>query len=207
MTCSFLFQGPIVLPAPFLPWTAGFDGYDDFDSNSRTWWLARSQDRSRLLLVYARGVMDFNADGAPTHYDSTPSVHCGRAVHSYSGYTCIVFSNDTSRLLPANPWERVTNLGDYSMFLGLNYPIFMPVGGATFPPGYLTRRNCIYTTPQTIGSQFDTSHQEIFRFSLNGEDHQSISFSSSGPGANWHTGFWFIPSYTNALDWNKDNQS
>ena len=72
-----------MLPAPFIPRTAGFDGYDDFDSNSHTWWLARSQDRSRLLLVYARGVMDFDADGAPTYYDSIPSVHCGRAVHSY----------------------------------------------------------------------------------------------------------------------------
>ena len=195
-----------MLPAPLLPWAAALDlDDDDFESNSRTWWLARSQDCSRLLLVYAHGVMDI--DGALT-YDSTPVVHCGRAVRSYtSGYTCIVFSKDTSRLLPAYPWERVTNLGDYSMFLGVNYPIFMPVGGATFPPGYLTRRNCIYTTPQAIGSQFDTSHQEIFRFSLNGEDHQSISFSSSGPGANWQTGFWFIPSYTNALDWNQDKQS
>ena len=120
-----------MLPAPPLPWTTGLDlDDDDFESNSRTWWLARSQDHSRLLLVYARGVMDI--DGALT-YDSTPVVHCGRAVHSYSGYTCMVFSNDTSRLLPANPWESVTNLGDYSMFLGLNYPIFMPVGGATFP--------------------------------------------------------------------------
>ena len=122
-----------MLLAPFLPSTAGFDYDDDFESNSRMWWLARSQDRSRLLLVYARGVMDIDADGALTYYDSTPSVHCGRAVHSCSGYTCIVFSNDTSRLLPANPWESVTNLGDYSMFLGLNYPISMPVGGATFP--------------------------------------------------------------------------
>ena len=137
--------------AGFLPWAAGFDGDDDFESNSHTWWLARSQDRSRLLLVYTRGVMDIDANGALICYDSTPSVHCGRAVHSYSGYTCIVFSNDTSRLLDANQWERVTNLGDYSMFLGVNYPILMPVGGATFPPGYLTRRNCIYTTPQAIG--------------------------------------------------------
>ena len=125
-----------MLPAPPLPWTTGLDlDDDDFESNSRTWWLARSQDCSRLLLVYARGVMDIDVDGALTYYDGTPVVHCGRAVHSYtSGYTCIVFSMDTSRLLPANPWERVTNLGDYSMFLGLNYQIFMPVGGATFPP-------------------------------------------------------------------------
>ena len=82
-----------MLPAPLLPWVAALDlDDDDFESNSRTWWLARSQDCSRLLLVYTHGVMDIYSALA---YDTV--VHCGRTIRSYaSGYTCIVFSKDTS---------------------------------------------------------------------------------------------------------------
>ena len=146
-----------------------------------------------------------NIYGVLTYDDSTHAVHCGRTVCSHaSGYTYMVFSKDTSQLHPSYQWERVTNLGDYSMFLGVNYLIFMPVGGATCPPGYLTRRNCVYTTPQAIGNEFKTARHEIFRFSLNGEHQQAICFSPNIPSAYWETGFWFIPSYTNALEWNQD---
>jgi hypothetical protein len=50
---------------------------------------------------------------------------------------------DTSQLDPANPWERIADLGAYSLFLGLNYSIMIPVGGADVSLGNLTRSNSV----------------------------------------------------------------
>ena len=90
---------------------------------------------------------------------------------------------DTSQLVPANScemlvnqWEKVSDLGAYSLFLGVNYPIILPVGGADLARGYLTRSNCVYTSPMSAW-QCKMPLPEICRFSLNGED-DVVAFST-----------------------------
>ena len=136
---------------------------DDEENDPGRWWLARSTRGSRLLLVYTYGVSG-NAIA-----DDTSVVHYGRTVRTYpSGFECMVFSMDTSQLTAANRWKRVTDLGSYSLFLGVNYPIIIAVGDANDPPGHLTRRNCVYTSHQEIGYEY-RPRPEISRFSLNGD--------------------------------------
>jgi hypothetical protein len=80
-----------------------------------------------------------------------------------------VVSKDTSQLHPEKKWERINDLGGYSIFLGLNYPIMMQVGGAGMAPDYHTRRNCVYTSHYAIGLGY-RPYPEICRFSLNRKD-------------------------------------
>ena len=188
------------------------------------WWLASSADGSRLLHIKTLGAGYDQQDpnyciACHTAASSSGVVHCGRTVCTYaaSGFGCLVFSMDTSQLVPANScemlvnqWEMVSDLGAYSLFLGVNYPIILPVGGADLARGYLTRSNCVYTSPMSAW-QCKMPLPEICRFSLNGED-DVVAFST-GTLAKKNTDFvrlglvktplWFIPSFRNARDWNR----
>lgn len=101
----------------------------------------------------------------------------------------------------------IADLGSYSLFLGVNYPIIMPVGGADLASGYLTRSNCVYTLPNAVWSS-KSWFPEICRFSLNAED-EAIGFQTNVLEglqllhAQGKTPLWFIPSFANALDWNR----
>jgi hypothetical protein len=87
-------------------------------------WLARSADGSRLLQICTIVSSDDQVDCLHDKHCShcyTPAVHpsvvhCGRPLCTYaSGFGCLVFSMDTSQLDPANPWERIADLGAYSL--------------------------------------------------------------------------------------------
>jgi hypothetical protein len=151
-------------------WESGLDELAvDYDPG--LWFLARSPDGSRLLLVHTYGVHDedylrgFYSHGHP---DADHSVdQCGRTDHTFTtGFGCKVFSKDTSQLHPENKWERINDLGGYSLFLGSNYPIMMQVGGAGMAPGYITRSNCVYTSHYAIGLGYKR-YPKICRFGLN----------------------------------------
>ena len=58
-----------------------------------------------------------------------------------------MFSMNTGQVDQANPWERIANLGSYSLFLGVKYPIIMRVGGAYLVLAYIMRSNCVYMLP------------------------------------------------------------
>ena len=49
-------------------------------------------------------------------------------IRDIDGYGCFVFEKDPSSIGPgAFNWRRVYNLGNHSLFLGLNYPIIQPI--------------------------------------------------------------------------------
>jgi hypothetical protein len=98
------------------------DGDDDEDQEygPGLWWLARSLDGSRLLLVHTRGVTDGRDYRAYYGYPVTDNSadHYGRTIRTYAtGFGCQVFSMNTRQLLPLRPWQRISNLGAYSLFL------------------------------------------------------------------------------------------
>ena len=172
-------------------------------------------DGSKLLLVCTRGASDegrYYCELCPC--DHVPSLsYIARVVSTYFagmlGYQ--VFSKDNTQLLDVSkPWETVADLRAYSLFLGVNYLIIMPVGGADLAPGYLTRSNCVYASERSI-DLFDTPVPEICRFSLDGDD--AVGFSTNTaikPNENLDvtlanrlvsTPLCFIPSFANALEW------
>jgi hypothetical protein len=62
------------------------------------------------------------------------------------------------------------------------------------------KSNCVYTSAQVIGFEF-RERLEIRRFSLNGD--AAVGFSTNTSWTWSETPIWFIPSFANALDWNK----
>ena len=117
-----------------------------------------------------------------------------------------MFSKDTSQLHPAEPWEEIADLGAYSLFLGLNYPLNIAVGGADVAPGYLTRSNCVYTSYHAMRHENVLGYwpsPEICRFSLNCKE-AAVGFSTNIHWSIPQAPFWFITSFANALDWNLD---
>ena len=94
----------------------------------------------------------------------------------------------------------IADFGAYSLFLGLNYLIYIAIGGSNVAPGYLTRSNCVYTSHHVVGLGYMPC-PEICRFSLNGKD-PAVGFSTEVEWSGPETPLWFIPSFANALDWN-----
>jgi hypothetical protein len=146
------------------------------------WFLARSADGSRLILVHTYGVPDEDYLGgfySRGHPDADHSVdRCGHTDHTFTtGFGCKVFSKGTSQLHLEKKWERINDLGGYSLFLGFNYPIMMQVGGVGMAPGYLMRSNCVYTSHCAIGLGYK-SYPEICRFGLNRKE-AAVGFSIS----------------------------
>lgn len=110
---------------------------------------------------------------------------------------------DTSVLLPAKPWRRILNLGAFSLFLGLNYPIALRVrlAEAEIDPGRMMRSNCVYTLHPEVGLRFIV-HPKVCRFTLDGE-HAAVGLGIHHVCLERQTPLWFIPSLANALEWNQ----
>ena len=106
---------------------------------------------------------------------------------------------DTRTIHLNKQWKRVHDLGQYSLFLGLNYPINIALAGADVAPGNLARRNYVYTSHHALGYEF-RPRPEICRFSLNATD-AAVGFSTNTAWALSTTPFWFIPSLANTADW------
>ena len=111
-----------------------------------------------------------------------------------------MFSKDTSQLCPDKPWEEITDLGAYSLFVGLNYPLNIAVGGGDSAPGCLTRSNCVYTSHHAIGLGY-RPFPKIIRFGVNCKE-SVFGFSTNVEWANLETPIWFNPSFANTTDWN-----
>jgi hypothetical protein len=108
-----------------------------------------------------------------------------------------VFTNDTFQLHPEKKLERINDLRGYSLFLGLNYPIMMQVGGAGMAPSYLMRSNYVYTSHYAIGLGYKP-YPEICRFGLKRKE-AVVGFSANITWETLETLFWF-PSFANARD-------
>ena len=75
------------------------------NGNCGSWWLARSLDGSRLLLVYTRGAVDH--DGALADHNV---VHYAGNLRTYaSGFRCRVFSLDTAHSAAERPLEEIVD--------------------------------------------------------------------------------------------------
>ena len=153
-------QGPVRLPGP-----PELDGNHEYSPD--LWWLARSPDGGSLILINIVGV-------SARRYDTSYPVaendgyHHSHNIHIYStGFCSHVFSIDTSRLLPRRQWRRVLDLGAFSIFLGLNYPITIPVGVVGLGPGDLMRSNYVYTSPHEVSLDGFNIFPEICRISMN----------------------------------------
>ena len=82
-----------------------FDDYEVRNGNCGSWWLARSLDGSRLLLVYTRGAVDH--DGALADHNV---VHYAGNLRTYaSGFRCRVFSLDTAHSVAERPLEEMVD--------------------------------------------------------------------------------------------------
>lgn len=181
-----------------LPNPPNIDGNDEYGAD--LWWLATSPNGGSLILINTRGV----ADGRYHPLAENVGYHHGRPLQTYStGFSCHVFTIDTSQLIPPKKWLRVVSLGAFSIFLGLNYPITIQVGRPGLGPGDLTRSNYVYTSPHAVSLPY-VPFPEICRFSMNDEG-AAVGF---GTNIRWHwrqTPLWFIPSLANAKDWNRQN--
>jgi hypothetical protein len=89
----------------------------------------------------------------------------------------------------------IVSLGSYSLFLGVNYPLIIPVG---LGPDNMMRGNCVYTSRHAVGLGY-MPRPEICHFSLKAED-AAIGFSTNIHWVWWQTPFLFMPSFTNAPD-------
>ena len=177
-------QGPVTIPPPIL---------DDEQDLPTQWRLATNSDGS-LLLVCEQGSADVTEEpGIASH---------GRTLHTYSNIRCRVFGMDTSVLAPRpSPWFNIDSLGEYSLFLGLNYPMMVKgdpaVVGTTLP---FMRSNCIYTSEVAMlpyAGFRNLSTPDISRFSL--DDHSCVGFDVHNC---WpYLDFWFKASVSNAEDW------
>ena len=76
----------------------------------------------------------------------------------------------------------------------------MPVGGKDVTLGEPTRSNCVYTAHDAAAIYFRPCLEITCRFSRNLED-ATVGLSINIVSA--CSGNWFIPSFANALDWNK----
>ena len=159
-------------PPEFLQLLGQVDAAEEHEADDPgTWWLARSPHGSRLVLVYTRGVKYDMSGIHPGHAAADDIIHHGRTLQTYaSGFHCMVFSMDTRMMHLKKRWKRVHDLGKYSLFLGLNYPLNIAVGGADVAPGYLTRSSCVYTSYHAMRHANVLGYwpsPEICRFSLN----------------------------------------
>jgi hypothetical protein len=150
---------PLILPK--LPGVRTINKFCDarVDENEHIYsmrWLARSVNGSRLLQICTMVSSDDQEDclhdkhfpHCHTPVADLSIVNCGRPFCTYaSRFGCLVFSMDTSQLDLANQWERIADLGAYSLILGLKYPFMIRVGGADVSLGNLMRSNRVYTSP------------------------------------------------------------
>ena len=188
-------------PPEFLQLLGQLDAAEEHEADDPgTWWLARSPHGSRLVLVYTRGVKYDMSGIHPGHAAADDIIHHGRTLKTYaSGFHCMVFSMDTRMIHLKKRWRRVDDLGKYSLFLGLNYPINIAVAAADDASGNLARRNCVYTSHHALGYA-NRPLPEICRFSLNAID-AAVGFSTNTDWEWSETPLWFIPSLANAADW------
>ena len=182
------------------------DAIDDDEHELGLWLLAISADESRLLLIHTMGITDEEFYGGTYYGHGNPVADhnvdlYSRTCGTYAtGFGCKVYSKDTPYLYPPKPWIDIAHLGAYSLFLGLNYPINIVVGGAV-APRYMTRSNCVCTSHHAIGLGY-TPFPEICCFSLNTEE-AVVDFSTNIAWKSPETPLWFIPSIANAHDWNQ----
>ena len=187
--------------APLSPPVEEDDRYD-----IGLWWLARAPNGSRLLLITTWGVtdgLDYSRlyGGFPVAA-SIIADHQGRAIRAYpDGFGCQVYSMDTSQLLPQRPWKRVVSLGSYSLFLGVNYPIVIPVE-AEQGNGNMARSNSVYTSHHAVGLS-SSPCPEICRFRLSDDDGDVAVGFPTRIGLPWRqVPLWFVPSFANSPEWN-----
>jgi len=103
--------------------------------------------------------------------------------------------------MPPRPWRRIISLGSYSLFLGVNYPIIIPVeDGAEHDRPNMARSNSVYTSHHAVGLAYPPS-PEICRFSLNSED-CTVGFQTNIRWTWRQVPLWLIPSFANARQWN-----
>ena len=205
---SFFYQGPVLLSpqSNMHHWGRALSDEDDEHEEYELglWWLAISPDGTRLVLIRTRGVTDARYLRASHGYPTTDNIvyRHGRHYHTYENrFSCQMFLMDTTHLLPQGPWQMISNLGPYSLFLGLNYPITIPVGGANLGPEPMTRSNCVYTTHHALGLDY-VPRPEVCRFSLNVED-ATVGISTDVRLEWGQTPLWSIPSLANALEWSR----
>ncbi|KAK1651793.1 hypothetical protein QYE76_069598 [Lolium multiflorum] len=174
--------------------------------NLGSWWLARSPDGSRLFLVHTWGVTDGRDYTGLVRILPAAATSEGRHGRTIRGYGkgllgCEVYSMDTSQLMPPRPWRRIISLGSYSLFLGVNYPIIIPVeDGAEHDRPNMARSNSVYTSHHAVGLAYPPS-PEICRFSLNSED-CTVGFQTNIRWTWRQVPLWLIPSFANARQWN-----
>ncbi|KAK1579913.1 hypothetical protein QYE76_016802 [Lolium multiflorum] len=174
--------------------------------NLGSWWLARSPDGSRLFLVHTWGVTDGRDYTGLVRILPAAATSEGRHGRTIRGYGkgllgCEVYNMDTSQLMPPRPWRRIISLGSYSLFLGVNYPIIIPVeDGAEHDRPNMARSNSVYTSHHAVGLAYPPS-PEICRFSLNSED-CTVGFQTNIRWTWRQVPLWLIPSFANARQWN-----
>ena len=91
-------------------------------------------------------------------------------IHDIDGNDFFVFKKDPSSVGPSVfNWRRVYNLGNHSLFLGLNYPIIRPIIDHIFDDDYratelpFARGNRVYTS---YNGFHESPYPEIRRHSL-----------------------------------------
>jgi hypothetical protein len=120
---------PFVIPSPM-------------KEPSGRWFLARSADGKRLMIIHEDRYIRSN-----DHLEPAEVLHDGNGLilRECPAPVIHIFEKDLSLIGPN--WSRVDSLGTHSLFIGLNYPMNLKINDGNAPDGTLTpfmRSNCVY---------------------------------------------------------------
>ncbi|KAK1616452.1 hypothetical protein QYE76_021969 [Lolium multiflorum] len=111
---------PFVIPSPM-------------KEPSGRWFLARSADGKRLMIIHEDRYIRSN-----DHLEPAEVLHHGNGLilREYPAPVIHIFEKDLSLIGPN--WSRVDSLGTHSLFIGLNYPMNLKINDGNAPDGTLT---------------------------------------------------------------------
>ncbi|KAK1680221.1 hypothetical protein QYE76_041069 [Lolium multiflorum] len=111
---------PFVIPSPM-------------KEPSGRWFLARSADGKRLMIIHEDRYIRSN-----DHLEPAEVLHHGNGLilRECPAPVIHVFEKDLSLIGPN--WSRVDSLGTHSLFIGLNYPLNLKINDGNAPDGTLT---------------------------------------------------------------------
>ncbi|XBI13975.1 hypothetical protein VPH35_140628 [Triticum aestivum] len=178
---------PQEIPAPVI--------IDGQDLTPLSWNLVPDiNDNQTMLLVHTRGVVTG---------EEVESPYLERGLRSYGTMRCLVFQlNGMVWNLAGAHWERKHDLGAYSLFIGMNYPLMIELAPSVHDAQDLPfmKHGCICSMHERIRS-WNGDFPDLCRFSLNEDLALGVELTSNQARARCPP-IWLVPSMRNAEDWN-----
>ena len=194
-------QPPLIFPAPQIiqdiVWRNGWHNW------IHQWYLVPDcrgyGSLGTMLLVRIATEVTGNKPAIP---------YLNRTIRYYKNASCVVFRIDASeRDLCGTKWEVISDLGQYSIFLGESYPRMMEIplmhtGGDGLP---FIKPGCVFTARRRI-ADWGTPSPDLCRFPLDGSAMLGYNLPSCY-SSQQSTPMWIVPSLRNFDDWNAEENA